>query len=126
VLFEFHLVNRQAAPHHETTADLTLSGASESVVDIARRICERRKVAILFSPMSLNPVVNSIDRVLYLGGGEAVIGLVDEVVILGPVLSRLYARRSKSCAQEIAIYVMRATRRRADAHRHYDHVPHPS
>ena len=47
------------------------------------------KIAILFSAHELNPLVNAIDRVLYLGGGEAVIGAVDDVVT-GPVLSRLY------------------------------------
>ena len=61
----------------------------KSVVEIARRICDELKVAIVFSAHELNPLVNAIDRVLYLGGGAAVIGAVDEVVT-GPVLSRLY------------------------------------
>src|SRR6202034_4468491 len=61
----------------------------KSVVDIARRICDDLKIAILFSAHELNPLVNAIDRVLYLGAGAAVIGAVDEVVT-GPVLSRLY------------------------------------
>jgi zinc/manganese transport system ATP-binding protein len=61
----------------------------KSVVEIARRICDDLKVAILFSAHELNPLVNAIDRVLYLGAGAAVIGPVDEVVT-GPVLSRLY------------------------------------
>jgi len=61
----------------------------KSVVEIARRVCDDLKVAIVFSAHELNPLVNAIDRVLYLGGGAAVIGPVDEVVT-GPVLSRLY------------------------------------
>ena len=61
----------------------------KSVVEIARRICDDLKVAIVFSAHELNPLVNAIDRVLYLGVGAAVIGPVDEVVT-GPVLSRLY------------------------------------
>jgi zinc/manganese transport system ATP-binding protein len=61
----------------------------KSVVEIARRICDDLKVAIVFSAHELNPLVNAIDRVLYLGAGAAVIGPVDEVVT-GPVLSRLY------------------------------------
>ena len=60
-----------------------------NIVEIARRICNDLKIAILFSAHELNPLVNAIDRVLYLGGGAAVIGAVDEVVT-GPVLSRLY------------------------------------
>jgi zinc/manganese transport system ATP-binding protein len=61
----------------------------KSVVEIARRICDDLKVAIVFSAHELNPLINAIDRVLYLGGGAAVIGPVEEVVT-GPVLSRLY------------------------------------
>ena len=61
----------------------------KSVVETARGICDDLKIAILFSAHELNPLVNAIDRVLYLGGGEAVIGAVDDVVT-GPVLSRLY------------------------------------
>jgi zinc/manganese transport system ATP-binding protein len=61
----------------------------KSVVEIARRVCDTLKVAIVFSAHELNPLVNAIDRVLYLGAGSAVIGPVDEVVT-GPVLSRLY------------------------------------
>ena len=60
-----------------------------SVIEIARRICDDLKIAILFSAHELNPLVNAIDRVLYLGAGSAVIGPVEEVVT-GPVLSRLY------------------------------------
>jgi zinc/manganese transport system ATP-binding protein len=60
-----------------------------AVVEIARRLCDDLKVAILFSAHELNPLVNAIDRVLYLGAGQAVIGPVAEVVT-GPVLSRLY------------------------------------
>src|ERR1700722_15181300 len=56
----------------------------KSVVETARGICHDLKVTILFSAHELNPLVNAIDRVLYLGGGEAVIGAVDDVVN-GPV-----------------------------------------
>jgi zinc/manganese transport system ATP-binding protein len=61
----------------------------KTVIEIARRICDELKAAVLFSSHELNPLVNVIDRVLYLGGGSAVIGAVDEVVN-GPVLSGLY------------------------------------
>ena len=61
----------------------------KNVVETARRLCDDLKVAVLFSAHELNPIVNAIDRVLYLGGGSAVIGPVDKVVT-GPVLSQLY------------------------------------
>ena len=60
-----------------------------TVVEIARRLRDELKLAILFSAHELNPLVNRIDRVLYLGAGAAVLGPVDEVVT-APVLSRLY------------------------------------
>ncbi len=44
---------------------------------------------MLFSAHELNPLLGAMDRVLYLGSGQAAIGTVDEV-ITGPVLSRLY------------------------------------
>ncbi len=44
---------------------------------------------MLFSAHELNPLLGAIDRVLYLGSGEAAIGTVADV-ITGPVLSRLY------------------------------------
>jgi zinc/manganese transport system ATP-binding protein len=61
----------------------------KSIVETARRICDDLRVAIVFTAHELNPLVNAIDRVLYLGSGAAVIGRVDDVVT-GPVLSRLY------------------------------------
>jgi len=69
---------------------LSLDPAHQTgVVAIARRLREELKIAIVFSAHELNPLVNAIDRVLYLGGGAAVLGPVDEVVT-GAVLSRLY------------------------------------
>jgi zinc/manganese transport system ATP-binding protein len=44
---------------------------------------------VVFSAHELNPLLSALDRVLYLGGGRAAIGSVDEV-ITGPTLSRLY------------------------------------
>ena len=46
-------------------------------------------ITILFSAHELNPLLGAVDRVLYLGRGQAELGTVDEV-ITGPVLSRLY------------------------------------
>ena len=60
-----------------------------AVVELARRLRDELKLAIVFSAHELNPLVNRIDRVLYLGAGAAVLGAVDEVVT-APVLSKLY------------------------------------
>jgi zinc/manganese transport system ATP-binding protein len=95
----------------------------KSVVEIARRICDNLKVAILFSAHELNPLVNAIDRVLYLGGGEAVIGAVDDVVN-GPVLSRLNGAPIEVVQVKGRYYVMAGdVDVERDAHRH-DHHAH--
>ena len=96
----------------------------KSVVEIARRICDTLKAAILFSAHELNPLVNAIDRVLYLGGGEAVIGAVDEVVN-GPVLSRLYGAPIEVVQVKGRYYVMAGdVDVERDAHRHDDDHGH--
>ncbi len=90
----------------------------KSVVEIARRICDELKIAILFSAHELNPLVNAIDRVLYLGGGAAVIGAVDEVVT-GPVLSRLYGAEIEVVRVRDRVFVMAGgVEVESDAHRH--------
>jgi zinc/manganese transport system ATP-binding protein len=61
----------------------------EVAIDVVRRVCRERRVTVLFSAHELNQLIGTLDRVLYLGNGEAVLGNVDEV-ITAPVLSRLY------------------------------------
>jgi zinc/manganese transport system ATP-binding protein len=93
----------------------------KSVVEIARRICDDLKVAIVFSAHELNPLVNAIDRVLYLGGGGAVIGPVDEVVT-GPVLSRLYGTDIEVIHVKDRYFVMAGeVDVEREAHRHDHH-----
>jgi zinc/manganese transport system ATP-binding protein len=93
----------------------------KSVVEIARRICDDLKVAIVFSAHELNPLVNAIDRVLYLGGGAAVIGPVEEVVT-GPVLSRLYGAEIEVVRVRDRYFVMAGdVDVEREAHRHEAH-----
>lgn len=60
-----------------------------NVVALVKRIQQERKVTVLFTSHEINPLLGALDRVLYLGGGQAALGTVGEVVT-GPVLSRLY------------------------------------
>jgi zinc/manganese transport system ATP-binding protein len=93
----------------------------KNVVEIARRICDDLKIAILFSAHELNPLVNAIDRVLYLGGGAAVIGAVTDVVT-GPVLSRLYGAEIEVVRVKDRYFVMAGdVDVERDAHRHDEH-----
>ncbi|MBU9191770.1 ABC transporter ATP-binding protein [Burkholderia gladioli] len=65
-------------PHHQ-----------RGVVELVRRVQQELGITVLFSAHELNPLLNALDRVLYLGNGTAALGTVDEV-ITRPVLSRLY------------------------------------
>jgi zinc/manganese transport system ATP-binding protein len=95
----------------------------KDVVDIARRLRDELKIAIVFSAHELNPLVNAIDRVLYLGAGAAVIGPVDEVVT-GPVLSRLYGAEIEVVRVKNRFFVMTGdVDVERDAHRH-EHGEH--
>jgi zinc/manganese transport system ATP-binding protein len=49
----------------------------------------RLGITVLFSAHDLNPLLGVIDQVLYLAGGQAALGSVDDVITT-PVLSRLY------------------------------------
>ncbi len=61
----------------------------EETVALVDRVRRRLGLTVLFSAHEINPLLGSVDRVLYLGGGGAAIGRVEEVVT-APVLSRLY------------------------------------
>jgi len=88
------------------------------VVEIARRLRDELKIVIVFSAHELNPLVNAIDRVLYLGAGEAVIGPVDEVVT-GPVLWRLYGAEIEVVRVNNRVFVMSGdVDVEREAHRH--------
>ncbi len=65
-------------PHHQ-----------RGVVELVRHVQQELGITVLFSAHELNPLLNALDRVLYLGNGTAALGTVDEV-ITRPVLSRLY------------------------------------
>jgi len=65
-------------PHHQ--------GA---VVSLVRELASALGLTVLFSAHELNPLIGAMDRVLYLGGGRAALGTVDQVMT-GPVLSLLY------------------------------------
>jgi len=95
-----------------------------AVVEIARRLRDELKLAILFSAHELNPLVNRIDRVLYLGAGSAVLGRVDDVVT-GPVLSRLYRAEIEVVRVKDHYFVMAGeVEVERDAHLHEDGHAH--
>ena len=59
------------------------------VVALTKALHRELGATVLLSAHELNPLLVAIDRVLYLGHGQAALGTVDDV-ITAPVLSRLY------------------------------------
>ena len=93
------------------------------VVELVSRLQKELGIAVLFSAHELNPLLNAIDRVLYVGSGRAVLGTVDDV-ITGPVLSRLYGSEIEVLRIGKRIFVMAGdVEVEGDAHRH-DHGGH--
>jgi zinc/manganese transport system ATP-binding protein len=77
----------------------------EVAIDVVRKVCRERGITVLFSGHELNQLLGAIDRVLYLGNGQAVLGAIDEVVT-GPVLSRLYGAEIEVVRAGGHIFVM--------------------
>ncbi len=97
-------------PHHQ-----------HAVVALVRDLQRELGIAVLFSAHELNPLLGALDRVLYLGGGHAALGAVDEV-ITGPVLSRLYGSEIDVIRLAGRIFVMsRGQAMERDHHGHADH-----
>ncbi len=96
----------------------------QGIVDLVKRLQAEFGMAVVFSAHELNPLLNAMDRVLYLGQGQAVLGDVDEVVTT-KVLSRLYGSTIEVLRLGSRIFVMNGSAEvEAEAHRHdvdHDH-----
>ncbi len=77
----------------------------EVAIDVVRKVCRERGITVLFSAHELNQLLGTLDRVLYLGNGQAVLGTVEEV-ITAPVLSRLYGTEIQVVRADGHIFVM--------------------
>jgi len=93
-------------------------------VALVRDVQSQLGIAVLFSAHELNPLLGALDRVLYLGGGQAALGTVSEV-ITGPVLSRLYGTEIEVVRIGGRIFVMSAGNDMEHAeHGHHGHGDH--
>ncbi len=89
-----------------------------AVVELVKSIQEELAITVLFSAHELNPLLGSLDRVLYLGRGQAALGTVEEV-ITSPVLSRLYGFEIDVIRVKGRIFVMSGDQDvERDVHRH--------
>jgi zinc/manganese transport system ATP-binding protein len=92
----------------------------EVAIDVVRQVCRERGMTVLFSAHELNQLIGALDRVLYLGGEQAVLGHIDEVVT-APVLSRLYGTEIEVVRASGHIFVLSRGRDvERDAHVHED------
>jgi zinc/manganese transport system ATP-binding protein len=92
----------------------------EIAIDVVRKVCRERGITVLFSAHELNQLIGALDRVLYLGLGQAVLGTVDEVVT-APVLSQLYGTDIEVVRASGHIFVLSRGRHvERDAHVHED------
>jgi zinc/manganese transport system ATP-binding protein len=90
------------------------------LVGLTKSLRDKLGVTVLFSAHELNPLLGALDRVLYLGRGQAALGTVNDV-ITGPVLSRLYGAEIDVVRLKGRIFVMSGGHDvERDAHRH-DH-----
>lgn len=90
----------------------------QATVTLVRRIQQTERITVLFTAHELNPLLDAMDRVLYLGQGGAALGPVDEV-ITSDVLSRLYGTPIEVLHVNGRLLVVSAHGLvEADAHRH--------
>jgi zinc/manganese transport system ATP-binding protein len=98
----------------------------KAVVELVKRVQQELGMTVLFTAHELNPLLEAMDRVLYLGRGQAALGTVDEVMT-GPILSRLYGTPIEVLRVSGRILVVSAhgevehDAHRHDAHRHDAH-----
>jgi zinc/manganese transport system ATP-binding protein len=94
-------------PHHQ-----------HAVVALVKSLQVELGITVLFSAHELNPLLGALDRVLYLGSGQAALGTVDEV-ITSAVLSRLYGSDIEVVRVKGRIFVMSGDHDvERDVHRH--------
>jgi zinc/manganese transport system ATP-binding protein len=94
-------------PHHQA-----------GVVALVKQVQTEMNILVVFSAHEINPLLHALDRVLYLGGGHAAMGTVDEV-ITGPVLSRLYGAEIEVLRLHGRIFVLAGDQdMERDSHRH--------
>jgi zinc/manganese transport system ATP-binding protein len=92
----------------------------ETAIAVVRKVCRERGITVLFSAHELNQLLVTLDRVLYLGNGQAVLGTIDEV-ITAPALSRLYGTDIHVVRTEGQIFVMSRGRDVEHAAHQHDH-----
>jgi zinc/manganese transport system ATP-binding protein len=90
------------------------------IVDLVGRLSGELGLTVLFSAHELNQLLGAVDRLLYLGHGQAALGTVDEV-ITPSILSRLYGAPIEVVRAGGRIFVMSGGTHVEREH-HHDHA----
>lgn len=90
------------------------------IVRLVRRLSKQFGLTVVFCAHELNQLLGAIDRVLYLGGGDAALGTVEEVVT-PTILSRLYGTPIEVIRAGGRIFVMSGAEHVERDH-HHDHA----
>ena len=95
----------------------------EVAIGVVRKACRERGITVLFSAHELNQLLGTLDRVLYLGNGQAALGTVEQVVT-APVLSALYGTDIQVLRADGHIFVMSRGHDMEHADHLHDHGGH--
>jgi zinc/manganese transport system ATP-binding protein len=88
------------------------------LIEIVHDVCRKRGVTVLFVGHDINPLMNVVDRVLYIAGGTAALGTVDEV-INAQALSKLYHTKMKVFKIEDMLFIMAEDQRVIEHGEHF-------
>ena len=97
-----------------------------SIVELVHAVSRELGIAVLFTAHEINPLLRAVDRVLYLGGGHAAIGTIDQVID-EQVLSNLYRTQVRVIRTSGRIFVIAEDGSAVDGeggHHHHDHDDH--
>jgi zinc/manganese transport system ATP-binding protein len=91
------------------------------LIDIVNDIRRKQDVTVLFVGHDINPLTKVVDRVLYVAGGRAALGTVDEV-INSEALTRLYHTPMKVLKLEDMLFILAQDQRTIEnAEHHHQH-----
>jgi zinc/manganese transport system ATP-binding protein len=88
------------------------------LIDIVQDICRKQDVTVLFVGHDINPLTNVVDRVLYVAGGRAALGTVDEVINT-EALTRLYHTPMKVLKIEDMLFILALDQRTIEHGEHH-------
>lgn len=91
------------------------------LIDCVARVKRLTRTTILFVAHDMNPLMQVMDRVLYMAGGGAVLGKLDDVVT-SPSLSKLYGFEIEVVRVENRVFVISAEGNVTESEcAHHDH-----